>query len=179
MFWLALVIILWQIMVIWCENRFKQRQYERAEGYVHSRGKLLLVAGGPWGVKPYRYLLKMPAHGGGDVCLDIDPRAMRNHPCAIIADITRVPFGDRSFGAVFISHVLEHLPTTDEAIKALTELSRVAEGVFIVYPYRQSIIAWVKREHHLWLWQEQNVIYLKQRGKASGGSTVQKFVLPV
>ncbi|MFH0847807.1 MAG: methyltransferase domain-containing protein [Chloroflexota bacterium] len=173
---LILAVFLWQVLVIGRENRFKHRQYEGAEGCARSRGKELLVAGGPWGVKSYRYWLRMPAHGGGDVCLDIDPRAMRDHPCAVVADITRMPFRDKSFGAVFISHVLEHVATTGDAVKALSELSRVADSVFIVYPYRQSLIAWVKREHHLWLWQEENVVFLEPRGKAAGGAV--KFTLP-
>jgi len=40
----------------------------------------------------------------------------------------------------------------------------VAEAVFIVYPYRQSIAAWVIPEHHLWVWQKGDKMYLKQRG---------------
>ena len=82
--------------------------------------------------------------------------------------VTQIPFLDKSFGAAFASHLVEHLPTTNDAKGALAELNRVAEAVFIVYPSRQSIAAWVKREHHLWVWQKGNVTYLEQRGNSGG-----------
>ena len=96
--------------------------------------KPLLVIGGPWGVKAYRRLLDKPAHGDGDVCLDIDRRALEGHPCAVVASCTDIPFTDKSFGAIFSSHVLEHMPTTQMAEKALSEMNRVAGSVFIAYP---------------------------------------------
>ncbi len=180
-FWYFLAVILglivWQVAVILNENRYKSRQYRDAVGYAREQGKPLLIAGGLWGIKPYRRWLKMPAHGGGDICLDIDRRALGDHKCGIVADITRIPFADKSFGAVFSSHVLEHLPTTADALRALSEFARVAEAVFIVYPSKQNIIAWVKREHHLWLWQKRNVMYLKQKGK-TGDRTLREFTLP-
>ena len=174
---LILVVLLWQIGVILIENRFKSRQYEAATHCAEIKKKPLLIAGGPWGVKPYRYWLRMPAHGNGDVCLDIDRRALRGHPYAVVADITSIPFKDKSFGAVFASHILEHLPTVQDAESALNELKRVADGVFIVYPSKQSILAWVKLEHHLWLWQEGNAMCLEQRGKPAG-MPVRKCILP-
>jgi ubiquinone/menaquinone biosynthesis C-methylase UbiE len=108
----------------------------------------------------------MPAHGNGDVCLDISRRAINNHPCGVIASVTHIPFSDMNFGAVFASHLLEHLPTTDDAEKALAELNRVAEAVFIAYPSRQSIAGWIIPDHHLWVWQKGDSIYMKQRGKS-------------
>jgi ubiquinone/menaquinone biosynthesis C-methylase UbiE len=66
-------------------------------------------------------------------------------------------------GAVFLSHVLEHLPTTTLAKQALEEMNRVAEGVFIVYPSKQSIAAWIIPEHHLWVWREGTAMHLEQR----------------
>ncbi len=174
---ILLGITVWQVAVILDENRYKKRQYRDAVNYAGQQGKPLLIAGGPWGVKPYRRWLKMPAHGGGDVCLDIDRRALGNHHCGIVADITRIPFADKSFGAVFSSHVLEHLSTISDAERALGEYARVAEAVFIVYPSKQSIIAWGKREHHLWLWQKENVMYLEQRG-TSGHDRMREFTLP-
>ncbi len=176
---LVLAIGAWQLAVITKENGYKSRSYQSATRYAWARGKPLLVAGGPWGIKPIRKWLKKPAHGGGDVCLDIDRRALGNQPGAVIADITRIPFADKGFGAVFASHILEHLATVADAEQALSELRRVADTVFIVYPSRQSIPAWLKREHHLWLWQKKNVIYLKQRGGPSGCREVKEFRLPL
>lgn len=169
----------WQLAVIFNENGYKNRGYRAATSYARKNGKPLLVAGGPWGLKPIRKWLKKPAHGSGDVCLDIDRRSLGNHPGAVIADITRIPFTDKSFGAAFASHILEHLATVEDAERALSELRRVADTIFIVYPSRQSILAWLKREHHLWLWQKKDVVYLKQRGGSNGNREVRKFRLPV
>lgn len=158
----------WQFVVWQGETRDKNRKYRAASACALEKGKPLLIAGGPWGTKRIRYWLKMPAHGNGDVCLDIDRRAIGNHPCGVVATVTHIPFSDKSFSAAFASHLLEHLPDVDGAEQALAELSRVAEAVFIVSPSRQSIAAWIKRDHHLWVWQDGKSIYLEQRGKTSG-----------
>ena len=166
----------WQLAVWLGEIRDKNKKYKAASAYARERGKPLLVAGGPWSTKPTRRLLKMPAHGNGDVCLDIDRRAIEGHHCGVIANVTHIPFSDKSFGAAFASHLLEHLPTTDDARKALAELNRVAEAVFIVYPSRQSITGWVIPDHHLWVWQKGNTTYLKQRGK-SGSKNKEEYTV--
>jgi len=155
---------IWQLAVWMGEIRDKNKKYDAALTYSREKGKPFLVAGGPWGNKPARHLIKLPAHGGGDVCIDIDPNAIGKHPNGIIASVTHIPFSDKSFGAVFASHLLEHLPNIDEANKALAEFNRIAEAVFIVYPSRQSIAAWIMPAHHLWVWQEGNTTYIKQRG---------------
>lgn len=156
----------WQLTVWLCEIRAKNKKYEAARTYALERNKPLLVVGGPWGAKRIRRLLKMPAHGGGDVCLDIDRNAIEGYPNSVVANVVKIPFLDKSFGAVFASHLLEHLPSIDDAQKALAELNRVAEVVFIVYPSRQSIAGGIMPGHHLWVWQEDNTTYLKQRGKS-------------
>ncbi|MFH1639573.1 MAG: methyltransferase domain-containing protein [Chloroflexota bacterium] len=173
----VLVFFAWQVAVWLDEARDKNTKYRDATACAEHSGKPLLIAGGPWGIKPYRYWLKKPAHGNGDVCLDIDRRALRDHPCGVVADITRIPFAGKSFGAAFASHIMEHLNTTEDARKALDELSRVAERVFIVAPSRQSVTAWVKSEHHLWVWQKDNVIYLEQRG-SPGQKEIEEYILP-
>ena len=157
------VAFVWQIIVWELEIRDKDRKYRAAFDYAQKSGKPLLVIGGPWGVKAYRRLLDKPAHGNGDVCLDIDRRALGNHPCAVVASCTDIPFSDKAFGAVFSSHVLEHMPTTQAAEKALAEMNRVAGSVFIAYPSRQSIPAWIIKDHHIWVWQKGGKTLLKQR----------------
>ena len=159
----------WQLAVWLGETRDKNNKYEAACTYAQERGKPLLVAGGPWGIsRRRRWLVGTPAHGSGDVCLDIDPRALGDHPQGVIASVTHIPFSDKSFGAAFASHLLEHLPTVDEAKKALDELSRVAEAVFVVSPSRQSIAGWIIPDHHLWVWQKGSITYLRQRGMSAG-----------
>ena len=87
----------------------------------------------------------------------------KDHPCAVVASCTDIPFSDKSFGAVFSSHVLEHMPTTQMAEQALAEMNRVAGSVFIAYPSRQSIAAWIISDHHIWVWQKGGKTLLKQR----------------
>ncbi len=158
----------WQLAVWLGEIRDKTGKYKAASTYAQEQGKPLLVAGGPWGTKRTRHLLNMPAHGNGDVCLDIDRNAIDSHSNGVVANIAHIPFSDKSFGAVFTSHLLEHLPSTDEAKRALAELKRVAAAVFIAYPSRQSIAGWGTPGHHLWVWQKDGITYLKQRGKSGG-----------
>ena len=159
---------IWQLAVWLSETRDKNEKYKAAVAYARERGKPLLIAGGPWGAKQIRHWLNMPAHGGGDVCLDIDRNAIGNHPNGVIANVANIPFSDKSFGAAFASHLLEHMASIDEANKALAELNRIAEAVFIAYPFKQSIAGWLTPDHHLWVWQEGNTTYLRQRGRARG-----------
>ncbi len=164
----------WQLAVWLGEIRAKSRKYAAAKAFALAKNKPLLVAGGPWGAKPARRLLKMPAHGGGDVCLDIERKAIEGHPNGVVASVTHIPFSDKSFGAAFASHLLEHLPSPGDAKEALAELNRTAEAVFIAYPSRQSIAGWITLGHHLWVWQKGNTTYLKQRGRSweSAGESI-------
>ena len=166
----------WQLAVWLGEIRDKNKKHKAARTHALDRNKPLLIAGGPWGSKQIRHWLKMPAHGNGDICLVIDRRAISGHPKGVIADVTNIPFTDKSFGAAFASHLLEHLPTTGDAKKALAELNRVAEAVFIAYPSRQSIANWIIPDHHLWVWQKSNTTYLKQRGK-SGDKNKEEYTV--
>jgi hypothetical protein len=158
-----LAVFIWQIIIFILEIRDKNRKYQAACDFARKSGKPLLVIGGPWGVKAYRRLLGRPAHGDGDICLDIDRRALEGHPCAVVASCTNIPFGDKSFGAIFSSHVLEHMGTIKMAEQALTEMNRVAGSIFITYPSRQSFAGWIIRDHHIWVWQKEGKTLLKQR----------------
>lgn len=160
-------IVTWQLSVWLDETRFKKKQYQTALAYAQSKNKPLLIAGGPYGNQRIRHLLKRPAHGSGDICLDIDRNAVNGHPNPVIASVTHIPFSDKTFGAVFASHLLEHLPTTIEARQALAELDRTAEAVFIVSPSRQSFSGWLHPGHHLWVWQSGKTTYFEQRGRSS------------
>ncbi|MBI4302822.1 MAG: methyltransferase domain-containing protein [Chloroflexi bacterium] len=157
----------WQLAIWLGEIRDKKRKYEAARAYAQKQNKPLLVCGGPWGARRTRRLFHVPAHGNGDVCLDIDRNAIAGHPNGLVASITHIPFADKSFGAVFVSHVLEHLPSTVEAERALDELNRIAAGVFIAYPSKQSIAGWLTPGHRLWVWQKGSETLFKQRGRSA------------
>ena len=59
--------------------------------------------------------------------LDIDPKLNPN----ICADVTMLPFINKSFDTVLAAEILEHIPF-DEVPKALKELSRVAKKAIII-----------------------------------------------
>jgi len=64
----------------------------------------------------------------GDVNLDINPK---NVPHFIQGDATDIPYPDKYFGALFASHILEHLEDPDQALR---EWNRVADKVFVLVP---------------------------------------------
>ncbi len=163
---ISLGVVSWQLAIWSGEISQKSKRYKAAVSCAQKLGKPLLVAGGPWSNRRVRRWLNIPAHCDGDTCLDIERQALGGHPCGVIADVTQIPFCDKTFGAAFASHLLEHMPTIDDAMRALDELNRVAEVVFVAYPSRQSIGAWLHRGHHLWLWQKDNAVYLIQRGNS-------------
>lgn len=170
---ILLCVVGWQLVVWYGEVFQKNNRYKAAVTKAQEAGKPLLVAGGPLSDRGIRRRLHIPAHGGGDVCLDVERRAFEGHPCGVIADITKIPFCDKAFGAVFSSHVLEHLPSTHYADQALNELGRVADGVFLAYPSRQSIGAWLHPGHNLWVWQKGNTVYLEQRNNSAGKNSAE------
>ena len=153
----------WQLVVWLGEVSDKNRKFKAASAYALKKNKPMLVAGGPWGNKSARRWFNIPAHGSGDVCLDVNHRPIQGHPYGVIATVTDIPFRHKSFGAVFASHLLEHLPTVADAEKALSELDRVAEAVYIAFPSRQSIAGWLMPGHHLRVWQKNGTTFLKQR----------------
>ena len=98
-------------------------------------------------------------HPAGDVCLDINPKPSNfGGNNLVVADIRRIPYPDNYFGAVFISHVLEHLETVADARLALSEAARVGGKVFIVAPSRYNLHARLLREHHLWIDKQDGII---------------------
>ena len=119
----------------------------------------------------------MPAHKSGDVNIDIIPGAIVGQPNGVVADVVHLPFPDKTFGAAFASHLLEHLPDQAKAEAALVELERVAETVFLSYPSRQSIPAWMIRDHRLWVWQKGDVVYLQQRGRTEKPHKLEQYRL--
>ena len=161
-------LLIWQGTALLHQTLDKNKKYKAASTFAAGTGKPLLVIGGPMGVTRIRSFSEVMAHGYGDLCMDIDLRAIRNCPSAINGDVRHIPFLDKTFGAVFISHVLEHLPNTKDAERALAELDRVADAVFIAYPNKHYIVSWLIPDHHLWVWQKDGKTYLKQRKNRAG-----------
>lgn len=103
------------------------------------------------------------SHPEGDVTIDNDPDK-QGHGNTELADVRDIPYPSSYFGAAYASHILEHLPTVDDACVALDELKRVADKVFVVSPHKSSIIAWLYPGHHLWVTNSGDGFILEQRG---------------
>lgn len=158
----------WQVLVMKAHHDEKTAKYATARAYCDEVGKPLLIIGGPWAKSQWRRNLNIPAHGFGDYCLDINPESCEGAPEVIEANIHDIPFPNKFFGAVLASHVLEHLDTVDDCLRAINELNRVADLVFICVPSKQSIPAWLHREHHLWVSQKGDTISVEQRNWPRG-----------
>lgn len=115
----------------------RKKAYSSAVKAARSRAKSLLVVGNPYG-----------QYGCGDVVLDVIDN--KECPVHVTGTVEEIPFADKHFGAVFVSHVLEHVC---EPEKALAELRRVADEVFIVYPRWYRISTW-STPGHTWLMTE-------------------------
>jgi len=138
--------------------------YQLAEQKAKELNKPLIVVGGPEGGNYIlKQILKYTAHGCGDVCVDIDPKACVCSNFPIVASVTNIPLPDKYGGAVYVAHVLEHLPTIYDAQLAWQELNRIADYVFIIYPDKLSISAWLHPDHHLWVYEQNGQVVFEQR----------------
>jgi SAM-dependent methyltransferase len=124
-------------------NNLRVKGFTLARTYADQAGKLLLVIGNPNG-----------KHSCGDVTLDLKPAG--KCPLEVEGDIHNLNmFADNQFGAVFSSHVFEHL---EDPAMALSECLRVAEYAVLVYPFQWSIGTECLPQHNPtaleWLWKQ-------------------------
>ena len=93
----------------------------------------------------------------GDVNCDIKPLASGVEYC----DARSLPYSDKQFGVVLLSHVLEHI---DDPILALREALRVADYVIIVQPKKWQILPWIHPDHKWWIYVKNGKIYFESIG---------------
>lgn len=151
----ALGLGIWESAVITTDTMETRKHYRLAREAADARCKPLLVVGGP-GASPIVRLMKIPRHGCGDVCLDVNLTSCSICGAAVEqveADVRCIPYPNKHFGAAFASHVLEHLPTPADALDAFNELKRVADEVHVVSPTKLSLVAWLHPGHRLWVRQ--------------------------
>ena len=65
-------------------------------------------------------------------------------------------YGDKTFGVAYMSHVLEHVPDPELAVR---EASRVADNVVAVMPTALHPEAWLYWQHR-WQWVGENPVAL-------------------
>lgn len=136
----------------------RQEVFARARSYADNTGKPLLVIGNPR--SPFNPFFNHPC---GDITIDINPLVLKDCSSSYVADIRDIPFSDGYFGACYCSHVLEHLPTIEDAEKAILEMNRVADRIFVVVPKKTSLVAWLIADHHLWVTPVEEGYLIEQR----------------
>jgi ubiquinone/menaquinone biosynthesis C-methylase UbiE len=84
----------------------------------------------------------------GDVNVDIagSGACVRDNVC--FGDIHALPFADKQFGAALATHVLEHV---QDPQRALAELHRVADEIFVVCPRWWGVHTWLQLQHRWYL----------------------------
>lgn len=135
----------------------RTQKYNQGLAYSRAAGKPLLVVG-----TPGRYFR---AHPCGSVTLDLNPMVLRQCPQGgEVADVRAIPYPPSYFGAAFVSHVMEHLPSVEDAILAWGELHRVADQVLVAGPSPLNLIARLVPDHCLWAWQiPDGSLYIQHR----------------
>lgn len=104
----------------------------------------------------------------GDVNCDIAGAGYCTPQNVCHCDIHDIPYPDKHFGSVIATHVLEHV---DDPQRALRELQRVSDEVFVVVPRWWGLHTWLQPEHKWYvtkdmkflpLWQTRNPLGLLQ-----------------
>jgi len=116
--------------------------FNRAKRAAKKAGKPLLNAG-----------CRFTYTESSDVNLDIIPREVPNFVRGDIQDLSM--FKNKQFGAVYASHVLEHVEDPDAALQ---ELNRVAENVFIITPLLLGPSAWLHPDHKWVFWGTKKIV---------------------
>ena len=124
--------------------------------------KPLVVVGGNYGGSSLFEIFGFPVHGAGDICIDSNPDACKNSNF-LQGDIKNIPLPNKYAGAVFCSHVLEHLPSKQDAILALSELIRISDAQFLLVPSKANLSAWLHNDHKLWLYMNGDQLVIEER----------------
>jgi SAM-dependent methyltransferase len=121
-------------------RQYYERTDDRVRRYLRPRGAYFLDAGS--GPVPYDNYIALSAGYRFRVCADFSELALREARSRlgdkgryVCADITRLPFKDGVFDAVFSAHCIYHIPA-DEQARAISELQRALGpgcGGVIVY----------------------------------------------
>jgi hypothetical protein len=150
-----------------------QQLAERAEVFrtatavAATRGKPLLVVGRP------RYRFNNPCSPDG-VTLDLDPAVLSDCPYSgLVADVRDIPLPTGSMGAAGVFHVLEHIPTLEDAQTAWRELCRVADQVFVAYPRKAGVWNHLIGTHYLWTVPQGANLLVEERSHGCRRALIQ------
>ena len=155
-------LFVYQAFISLSEFAERKRVYKQALNYARMVNKPLVVVGGNYGGTSLLEIFGIPVHGAGDICIDSNPDACKNSNF-LQADIRNIPLPDHYAGAVFCSHVLEHLPRRADAILALRELARISDAQFLLVPSKLNLRAWFHAGHKLWIYESQGQLIIEER----------------
>jgi len=137
-----------EIVFLSIQQKERDAMFLAARREADLQGKPLLVVGSPLSRRSASIGVP-PQYPCGDFTLDSDPFVLNICPDAIVGDVRSIPLDDGQCGAVFISHVLEHLPSLEDFEKAFNECIRVGGQVFVAHPRANSLVANAIPDHHL------------------------------
>ena len=125
----------------------------KARASADRRGKPLLNVGAGTPGSSVRVAVLGPT-AWGDVNTDLAARGFwqpGDGQQVRHGDVCCLPFGHKQFGAVVASHVLEHVPNPE---RALRELHRVADEVYVICPRWWAPHTWLHPGHYWYLRQD-------------------------
>jgi ubiquinone/menaquinone biosynthesis C-methylase UbiE len=122
-----------------------------ARRYARGVGKRVLNVGAGTPGSSLRVVLLGPTRFGDVNC---DLAAGQAQPCGpehvCYCDGARLPYADKTFGALVASHVLEHM---QDPVGAINEWERVADRVYVVVPKWWAPHTWLHPGHR-WYFPE-------------------------
>jgi hypothetical protein len=129
----------WEFLAWQRGKQARRIAYMKALQISRRRKKPLLIIGEPDGEYPC-------PPGPQDVVVDLRQKsACKNYVQANVESMSM--FKSKQFGAVLVSHVLEHVCDPE---KALRELTRVADVTIAVYPSPWRVVTWLI-PGHVWV----------------------------
>lgn len=158
---LAKLALAYQVGVTTREIHERHKYWRQARDYADYVGKPLLVVG----MKRHAW-----EPSNGDVTIDLDP-AVAQIEGGLVADERQIPFNDKTFGAVYNAHTLEHLATAEDVELAVNECVRVAERAVFLCPDPLNFVSHMLCPSHnlrLWFDQTNNRITVTDNGFRTG-----------
>jgi hypothetical protein len=162
------LILIYEAATFLREHAERHWWYDWSRQYCDIEGKPLLTIG------IQRHSINPP---NGDYTLDIDPKVL-TIPGGVHANELDMPFPDKMFGVAYNSHTLEHLNTSADIEKAISECRRVADYAVLLAPSAYSIYANLFCPTHkfrLWLDNENNRIMVKPSEWQTGLGEYYKY----
>ncbi len=116
---------------------------QKAHAYAAKKGKPVINVGAGTPQSSLRVRLFGPQLYG-DINCDLNGKAQCTPKGVCQCDIMNLKFPNKYFGAAIASHVIEHVPDPQKAVR---ELMRVADAVYIIVPLWWAPHTWLYTDH--------------------------------